>query len=125
MKPSSDLEQRSDATRDVDTTGGGRGDARQNFQKRTLTRPVAPDNAQDLAVTYLERRVPERPDRSVLDRGTRGSGEERPREDFRDRVSQRAVPFTRTDSILLTEIVRANDQAHQTTSAKVSSVRRK
>src|SRR4029077_2129365 len=44
MKPGADFEERANATVDVDSAGGGLGDAVQDFQQRALARAITSDN---------------------------------------------------------------------------------
>ena len=67
VEAGADFEQRGDAALDLDLAGGRGGDAGEDFQQGRFPRPVAADDAEDLALFDLEVDVLERP--GVVGRG--------------------------------------------------------
>src|SRR2546427_33895 len=63
MKSCANLEERADPPRQLGLSYGGRRNASQDFQQSALTRPVAADYAEHLALIHLERNIPQRPNR--------------------------------------------------------------
>ena len=67
MKAGADLKQRRDAAADADLAAGRLGDAAQDLEQRALPRPVAADDAENLARLDGEGDVLERPELGVID----------------------------------------------------------
>src|SRR5205085_2323117 len=61
MKPGPDLQERANATVNVDAAGGRLSDSIQNFQERALTGTIAADNPERFTALDIERNILERP----------------------------------------------------------------
>src|SRR5262245_46722724 len=69
MKPHADLQQGADTAEDFRRSARRFGDAGEDLEERALSRAVAPDDTDDLALLDLQRDVLDRPDLSALHGG--------------------------------------------------------
>src|SRR6202008_3020623 len=89
-----------------------RGNPRQHFQQRALAGAVAPDDADDFALSHVERDVAQRPDSivAILGFGTpaiqQSSDATRRRpQHVGERIPQGAVPLALAEAVLLRDAV--------------------
>ena len=62
VEPRPDFEQRTDSSVYLGSSACWLSDARKNFEQRALSRPVAPDDSDDLTLLHVERDVVQRPE---------------------------------------------------------------
>src|SRR5215475_1822752 len=121
VKPGAYFEQAAYPAVKIDLPGRGFGDAREYFEQRRLSRPVATNNANDFARHYFEIDVFQRPKSAVFrfaiaieqpEGGLRGAD---------DRFTQGFIrDIARADTILFAQTLYPDNRPH-TMSAKVRS----